>query len=117
MRDHKKLKAFQLADKLALDIYRCTSNFPKSEQFGLTAQIRKAAVSVPSNIVEGCARSSEADYIHFLVIAFASARELEYQLSLAIRLNFFDQTAYQNIESLANETTRVLAGLIRSFKT
>ncbi|MGE0755459.1 MAG: four helix bundle protein, partial [Pirellulaceae bacterium] len=63
MRDHRKLRAFQLADQLALAIYMCTAGFPRHEQFGLTAQLRRGAISVPSNIVEGCARRSTAEYV------------------------------------------------------
>ncbi len=82
MRDHTKLRAFKLADEAALLVYRITARFPRGEQCGLTSQIRRAAVSVPSNIVEGCARESQADYLRFLNIAFGSLRELHYQLSL-----------------------------------
>jgi len=116
MRDHKKLKAFHLADALALKIYRATASFPKEERYGLTAQLRKAAVSSPSNIVEGSARHSEADYLHFLNIAYGSTRELEYQLSLAVRLGYLSSDTYKELESDAVETAKALGGLIRSFR-
>ena len=116
MRDHTKFKAFELADRLVFDDYRITRLFPKEEQFGLTSQIRRAAVSVPSNIVEGCARSSLAEYLRFLEIAFGSAREVEYQLSLALRLGFGSPESYDAASRLADETCRILNGLIRSLR-
>jgi four helix bundle protein len=116
MRDHKKLRAFELADDLALEIYRATRDFPREEQFGLTAQMRRAAVSIPSNIVEGCARHTEADYLRFLDIAYGSARELEYQTSLAMRLEFMSEADGLKVTDIAAETGRVLNGLIRSLR-
>ncbi|MCE9547607.1 MAG: four helix bundle protein [Planctomycetia bacterium] len=117
MRDHTKLRAFELADALALLIYKHTASFPREEQFGLTSQMRRSAVSTASNIVEGCARNSEADYIRFLDIAYGSARELEYQLSLARRLGYVDEQSYSIVQSAAVETCKVLNGLIRSLRT
>lgn len=117
MRDDHKLRAFELADQLALEIYKCTKSFPKEEMFGLTSQIRRAAVSVPSNIVEGCAKSSQADYSRFLEIAYGSVCEVEYQLSLADRLGYLDSQSAKETASLASETGRVLNGLLRSLRT
>lgn len=114
MRDHRKLRAFELADQLALAVYQTTKTFPKDEMFGMTSQIRRAAVSVPSNIVEGCARNSNADFLRFLDIAFGSGRELEYQLSLATRLGYINQNESQKLDVIVNELMKVLSGLIKS---
>lgn len=116
MRDHSKLKAFELADQLALLTYKATAGFPKSEQFGLTAQMRRAAVSAASNIVEGCARNSESEYLRFLDMAYGSARELQYQASLAFRLGFLDAEMVEILEPACVETSMVLNGLIRSLR-
>ena len=70
MRDHTKLRAFEIADEVAILIYRITAKFPKDELYGLASQVRRAAVSVPSNIVEGCARDTKTDYRRFLTVAF-----------------------------------------------
>jgi four helix bundle protein len=75
MRDYKKLEVFFLADQLALLIYRITADFPRTERYPLADQLRRAALSVPSNIVEGCSRHTEPDFLHFLDVAYASARE------------------------------------------
>ena len=76
MRDHTQLRAVESADEVVMLVYRTTAGFPKEELFGLTSQIWRAAVSVPPNIVEGCACDSEAEYLRFLNIAFGSLREL-----------------------------------------
>jgi len=97
-------------------VYRTTTGFPKEELFGLTSQIRRAAVSVPSNIVEGCARDSEAEYLRFLNIAFGSLRELRYQLSLSKRLGFLRNEDLSLLEPKVVETEKVLNGLIRALR-
>lgn len=114
MRDHKKLRAFELADEVALLTYKFTANIPREEQFGLTSQMRRAAVSIPSNIVEGCGRQTEAEFLRFLDIAYGSLRELEYQTSLSVRLGFGSEHA--EFDSKLNETSKVLAALIRSIR-
>ena len=116
MRDHTKLRAFILADEVAVLVYRETIKFPKEETYGLTSQMRRAAVSIPSNIVEGCARDSQAEYLRFLDIAFGSLRELHYQFSLAKQLGFFTETGISNLESKIIETEKVLNALIRTLR-
>jgi four helix bundle protein len=116
MRDHTKLRAFELADEVALLVYKVTAGFPKEELYGLTSQMRRAAVSVPSNIVEGCARDSQADYLRFLNIAFGSLRELHYQLSLSERLGFFDKQEKPLVNEKIIEAEKVLNGLIKSLR-
>ena len=116
MRDHRKLKAWQLAGALALKVYRATARFPKAELFGLTAQMRRGAVSVASNIVEGSARRSESEYVRFLDMAFASARELQYHLSVAQRLDYLAPDLAEELQRACDEVCRVLSGLVRSLR-
>jgi four helix bundle protein len=117
LRDHTKLRAFQLADELTLHTYQSTKHLPKEERFGLSVQMRRAAVSIPCNIVEGCARRTEADYLRFLDIAYGSARELEYQVSLAFRLGYINSETNQALSESSKEVLKVLNGLIRSIRT
>ena len=89
MRDHRNLKAFQLADSLVIEVYKATQGFPRQEHFGLTSQMRRAAVSVAANIDEGSAREGMREYRHFLNIAFGSLREIGYFIDLAQRIGLF----------------------------
>ncbi|MFZ5940872.1 MAG: four helix bundle protein [Bacteroidota bacterium] len=113
MRDHKKLRAFELADELVIMVYRFTRGFPKEEVYGLSSQMRRAAISVPSNIVEGCSRTSTAEYKRFLEIAFGSLRELYYQYSIAIRLGYIEKDKNEVYNVKFVETEKVLANLLR----
>ena len=114
MRNHQSLKAFQLADQLTMRVYRATAEFPKEERYGLASQLRRAAVSCVSNIVEGSARHSEPDFLRFLDMAIGSAREVEYQISLAERLGFLSS---EEIGLKAREVCMVLTGLIQSLRS
>jgi four helix bundle protein len=116
MRDHTKLRAFELADNVAIEIYKATGCFPREELFGLTSQMRRAAVSVASNIVEGSGRQSKADYIRFLDMAYGSSCELEYQVSLAHRLGYLSLEKHKIIQHKCIEVSKVLNGLIRALR-
>ena len=116
MRDHRKLRAFELADELVLLVYQITKQFPKEEMYGLISQMRRASVSVPSNIVEGCTRESQAEYLRFLEIAFGSLRELHYQPGLSKRLGYFKDYESNNCEPEIIETEKVLGALLRSMR-
>ncbi len=115
MRDHTKLRAFELADEITLVTYQVTKSFPKNEMYGLVSQMRRAAVSVPSNIVEGCARESQAEYLRFLEIAYGSLKELHYQFDLSGRLGYLDACCY-DWKSKIVETEKVLGALFRSMR-
>jgi len=116
MKDHKKLRAFELADELAVLVYELTRKFPREELFGLTSQMRRSAVSVASNIVEGCGRHTKSDYLHFLDMAYGSSNELQYQVSLAERLSFLPSTDFEKVRLICEETSKVLNGLLRSLR-
>jgi len=116
MRDHTKSRAFELVDEIAVSTYQFTRSFPKEEIYGLTCQMRKAAVSVPSNIVEGCTRKSQIEYVHFLEIAYGSLMELRYQFDLAKRLGYTKDQDILQCDSIMLEAQKVLNGLIRSLR-
>ena len=116
MRDHKKLRAFVLADEIAVLTYNMTNTFPKEEVYGLSSQMRRAAVSIPSNIVEGCARESQVEYLRFLEIAFGSLRELQYQFGLSKRLGYLNDSDFSECKQKLIETEKVLAALLRSLR-
>ena len=97
-RDHRKLNVFSQADALVLVVYVETSTFPADERFGLRTQVRRAAVSVPANIVEGCARRKEGEYLQFINISTGSAAETLYLLDLSKRLGFLKREAFERLE-------------------
>jgi four helix bundle protein len=115
-RDHRKLNAFELADDMAVAVYGATKAWPVSERFGLQTQIRRAAVSVATNIVEGCAREGEKEFLRFLDIAFGSCREVLYLASLSVRLGFLDLESATQIEKLGNRTAGALLRLRQAVR-
>ena len=110
---HKDLDVWKKSMDLAAQVYSLTARFPKEELYGLTSQIRRSAVSIPSNIAEGAARHSRKEFIQFLHIASGSVAELETQLLLAIRMGF---TPGDSIISHVEEVRKLLLGLLRSLK-
>jgi len=114
MRDHRRLEVFQLADALVVLVYHATRHFPREEAFGLTAQMRRSAVSVPANIVEGCARQSERDYARFLDISFGSVREIGHFIDLAARLKYLSSDVAAELRTTQSRTAAALAALVRT---
>jgi four helix bundle protein len=110
------IKAWQKSHALTLEVYRLTAIYPKHELFGLTSQTRRAAVSVPSNIAEGFRRKGKNDSLHFYNIAQASLEELKYQLLLARDLKYIEPVEYENVLVIAEETSKLLAGWVKSTR-
>ena len=115
-RNYRDLVAWQKAMDLVVEVYQMTKKFPQDERFGLTGQIRKAAVSVPSNIAEGNGRAHRAEYIHMLTYARGSLMELETQLAIAVRLEYSNREEAIPLWELTQDVGRLLNGLIRSLK-
>lgn len=114
--DAGKLVVLQKSHQLVLEIYSITKNFPKDELFGLTSQIRRAAVSVPSNIIEGKARGSSKEFKRFLLVARRSLEEVKYKLLLSKDLRYISENKYKEVLVLAKEVGRLLNGLIVSVE-
>ncbi len=113
---YRDLIAWQKAKSVALDVYRCTRRFPRDEVYGLSSQMRRAAVSVPSNIAEGKERYSQKEFVQFLYHARGSLLELQTQLSIARDLNYIDLAAFKSLQSETEELGRILNGLINRFQ-
>ena len=116
-RDHRRLRVFRDAHTLALAIYRETNNFPKDEWFGIRMQMRRAALSVPTNIVEGCARSTTRDCCSFFNVAVGSASELAYLLRVASELRFLPSDSGVELQIQADAVVRQLKRLHSQMDT
>jgi four helix bundle protein len=115
-RDHRRLDVFRLADELAILMYKATSQFPAEERYGLRTQLRRAAVSIPTNLVEGCARETERELLRFVDISFGSAREVAYLTTLAQRLGYLDESNAGKLDELARRIQAALIGLRTAFE-
>lgn len=113
MKNFRDLQVWHKAHQLALDSYKVTNGFPKQELFGLTSQIRRAAVSIAANIAEGCGKRGNGEFQRFLGIAAGSASELEYHFLLAHDLSLIADPHYQRLNESVVATKRMLAALLR----
>jgi four helix bundle protein len=113
---HKKLNLWSDAVDLAQQIYKVTERFPSNEQFGLTSQVRRAAVSIPSNLAEGAARQTKKEFLNFLHIAKGSLSELDTQLEIARRLEYLDQARREALDERLEQIDRMLCDLVRSLR-
>lgn len=116
VRGYRKLIAWQKSDLLAGKVYEVTNDFPKSEIFGLTSQLRRAALSVPANIIEGYARNSKNEFHRFLSISLGSLAEVEYFLDFAFKEKFIKKPEFDNVMDLKEECGRLIWGLYQSQK-
>ena len=111
MQDFRKLAVWQKAHELTLGVYKATAAFPRDELYGLTSQLRRAAVSVPANLAEGRCRRGDRDFRRFVGIAMGSASEVEYHLLLSHDLGYIDETRYQDLAKQVEEIKRMLSSL------
>lgn len=116
-RDHRKLHVFAQADELIVIVYAATAAFPADERFGLCAQLRRAAVSVAANIVEGCARRSTREYVQFINIATGSTAETLYLIELSCRLGYLKTEAHGQLAPRYTQLLKGLKTLIHSLET
>ena len=116
MKDFKKLKTWQKGIKLVVDIYKTSQVFPKEELYGLTSQMHRSAISIPSNIAEGAGRNSDKDFNRFLDISLGPSFELETQVIIAKELEFLSDDEFKNLTAKIQEEQKMITGLQRSLK-
>lgn len=116
LRPHRKLEVWKMAMDFVKEIYYETMKFPSTETYGLSAQMRRSSVSIPSNIAEGAARKGNKEFKQFLNIAQGSISELDTQIELALMLEYVDKDTYFKLIDRANVISKMLYGLSRSIK-
>jgi four helix bundle protein len=115
-RSYRDLIAWQKGVDLAVEIYKATRTFPREEVYGLTSQVRRAAVSVPSNLAEGQGRRTKGEFAHFTGFSMGSLQEIETQLIIAGRLGYMQETAVDGILAASDEVARLIRGLQKSLE-
>ncbi len=115
METHKNLLVWQKSMAFVTELYKLTRKYPNDEQYGLINQLRRAAVSIPSNIADGCARRNTKEYIQFLYVALGSASEIETQIIISHNLEYVSNIEEQNMLEMLEEIIRMLVGLIKSL--
>jgi four helix bundle protein len=116
IKPHKRIDVWNKAIDLTIDIYKLSETFPRTELYGLTSQMRRASISIPSNIAEGAARQTKKEFINFLHMAQGSLSELDTQLVIASRLEYISTETYKEIENKIETISKMLTGLIKSLK-
>ena len=116
MKDFRRLQVWESAHRLTLGVYEATAGFPREERFGLSAQLRRASASIPSNIAEGCGRSGNREFARYLQVGMGSAREVEYQLLLARDLGYLEAGRYAELETMITSVEKMLRSLIRKVR-
>jgi four helix bundle protein len=116
MKNHKDLDVWKYAVDFSVSIYRATEKFPKSELYGLVSQLRRASVSIPSNIAEGSARQTKREYVQFLYCALGSASEIETQVEISSRLGYIAEVDLGVLLESRDRIARMLFGMIRKWK-
>lgn len=117
LNSHKDLLVWQKGIKLCKSVYKSTEKFPKSEVYGISSQMRRSSVSIPSNIAEGASRNTTKDFLHFLSISLGSASELETQIEIAKELSFLTEDQYRELTLNLTEVSKMLVGLMKKLES
>ena len=117
MKSHQDLKAWQESISFVTQIYKTTNKYPKPELYGLVSQIRKSAISIPSNIAEGAGRHHKKEYIQFLYISLGSLAELETQLIISKNLEYLEKELFEKFSLIIRHIRSMISGLIKSLKS
>jgi len=117
MQNYRELKVWEKAHRLTLAVYKATAEFPRSEEYGLKSQVRRACASVPANIAEGCGRGTRAEFARFATIAMGSASELDYHLLLAHDLEMLTDVQYDHFSAELIQVRKMLTALVQKLMT